>query len=224
MGDLQCACGYAGDAPEGLLDHFGEVFTPDDDIGGDGRVHAQAAPDRALEYARLPDGEHMPRLVCLCGFGTDELPTFDDHLLVKFITPDRVGTDGHKHMPVPRGTGSDQAGSESPAALLLCPGCCTIEDIPQWQPTAQVATPLVSCKRCAFTFPVLPGNFRQLTYDAMRNHECTGMYKGDWPSVSQAIVDAIHEEHISTGELAANLEALWPTGTVHAQATRQSVA
>jgi hypothetical protein len=94
-----CACGYASGEPGGLTDHFEEVFTPADDVGSDGRPHAQVAHDRASDFARVPDGGPVPRLVCLCGFGTDQQAEFDDHLLSMFITPDRVGPDGLRHAP-----------------------------------------------------------------------------------------------------------------------------
>jgi hypothetical protein len=78
--------------------------------------------------------------------------------------------------------------------LLLCPGCCTIDDIPEWTPTVEMPTPLVGCNRCPpFMFPILPGSFKQLTSDAIRNHVCSGMVQGNWPGLGQAIVDAIHE-------------------------------
>ena len=94
--------------------------------------------------------------------------------------------------------------------LLLCPGCCTIKDIPPWTPTIEEPTPLVGCARCTFMFPILPGNFRQLTCDAIRNHACSGIAQGDWQGLGQAIVDAIHEGAIGPGELTARLDAVWP--------------
>jgi hypothetical protein len=98
----QCVCGYASGEPGGLLDHFEEVFTPADDVGTDNRIHDQVAHDRAREFARVPDDGRVPRLVCLCGFGTDDQVEFDDHLLAMFITPGRIGTDGHEHTPAPQ--------------------------------------------------------------------------------------------------------------------------
>jgi hypothetical protein len=38
--------------------------------------------------------------VCACGFATDDTPEFDDHLLIVFITPDSIGTDADKHVPL----------------------------------------------------------------------------------------------------------------------------
>jgi hypothetical protein len=98
-----CACGYASGEPGELIDHLEEVFTPADDVGNDGRVHDQVAPDRASDFTRVPDGGRAPRLVCLCGFGTDEHAEFDDHLLSVFITPDGVGLDGLRHAPAQQG-------------------------------------------------------------------------------------------------------------------------
>jgi hypothetical protein len=76
---------------------------------------------------------------------------------------------------------------------------------------------MVACSRFPFMFPVLPGDFRQLTLDALRHHECKGVYQGDWPELGQAIVDAIHEQGISTQEFAARLEATWPSGRVYSR-------
>jgi hypothetical protein len=97
--NFKCVCGYTGGDPGALIDHFEEVFTPTDDVGSDDRVHDQVAHDRAREFARVPDGGPVPRLVCFCGFSTDGQVEFDDHLLSMFITPDRIGTDGQKHTP-----------------------------------------------------------------------------------------------------------------------------
>jgi hypothetical protein len=172
----ECVCGYASGESGGLVDQLEEVFTPANDVGSDDRVHDQVAHDRAREFARVPGGGPVPGLVCFCGFGTDGQVEFDDHLLSMFITPDRIATDGQKHTPAPQvPEGIQNNRGNAYAALLLCPGCCTIDDIPQWKPTAEVVTPLVGCKRCPFMFPILPASFRQLTCDAMRNHECSGM-------------------------------------------------
>ena len=40
-----CACGETFPAPEDLDDHFFAVFTPADDIGTDGKVHAEVSRD-----------------------------------------------------------------------------------------------------------------------------------------------------------------------------------
>jgi hypothetical protein len=207
----QCACGYASDEPGALVDHFEEVFTPTDDVGSDNRAHAQVAHDRAIDFARIPDGGRAPRLVCLCGFGTDEQAEFDDHLLSVFITPDRIGTDGKKHTPAPEPSEAIQNNRRNvDPVLLLCPGCCTTDDIPPWTPTIEMPAPLAGCKRFTFMFPILPGDYARLTSDAIRNHACSGAAQGNWPGLGQAIIDAIHEGAIGPSELAARLDTAWP--------------
>jgi hypothetical protein len=205
---LQCSCGYAG-ATDGLAEHVGEVFIPADDIGTDGQAHAEISADCVRATAGHPGSARVPGFTCLCGFFAEEPADFDDHLLAMFITPDRVGTDGTRHA---------EAGNAEP--LVLCPGCCTIGDIPEWTPTKEVLTPLVACSRCLFMFPVLPGEFRQLTLDAMHNHECSGVHQGAWPELGQAIVDAIHEQGISKEEFAARLEDTWPAGKAYSRRTQ----
>ena len=92
----------------------------------------------------------------------------------------------------------------------LCPGCCTIDDIPEFTPSAEVLTPLVGCTRCGFRFPILPDGFKQLTLDALHHHDCSGEQAGDWQAVGQAIVVAIHEHAITGADLAERLDGLWP--------------
>jgi hypothetical protein len=36
-----CVCGETFPTPEDLDDHFHEVFTPPDDMGTDGKIHAE---------------------------------------------------------------------------------------------------------------------------------------------------------------------------------------
>ena len=92
----------------------------------------------------------------------------------------------------------------------LCPGCCTIDDIPEFTPSADVLTPLVECTRCDFRFPILPVGFNQFTLDALHHHDCSGEQAGDWQAVGQAIVKAIHEHAITGADLAERFAALWP--------------
>lgn len=92
----------------------------------------------------------------------------------------------------------------------LCPGCCTIDDIPPYEPSVEVITPLVECSRCGFRFPILPGEFSQLTLSAMHRHDCTLSDEGDWSAVGVAIVNAIREHAITGADLAERLETLWP--------------
>jgi hypothetical protein len=129
MEPRQCSCGYAGQDTE-FAEHLGEVFIPADDIGIDGKAHAEMAAGRAPAAARHPGAPRVPGLTCLCGFFTEEPAALDDHLLAMFITPDQVGADGARHA---------EEGITDP--LLLCPGCCTISDVPEWVPTAEVLTP-----------------------------------------------------------------------------------
>jgi hypothetical protein len=96
----QCSCGYAPEDADDLSDHLLEVFTPHDALGADGRVHDEIAPDCVRVVGIFPEGERVPSLACFCGFSTDEMPKFDDHVLAMFLTPDRVGVDGDKHVPV----------------------------------------------------------------------------------------------------------------------------
>jgi hypothetical protein len=94
----RCSCGFAIDDPGEFGDHYRLAFAPDDDIGTDGRVHAELADDHARATGRYPDA--VPRHVCVCGFAADDTPQFDDHLLIAFITPDGTGIDGCRHAPV----------------------------------------------------------------------------------------------------------------------------
>jgi hypothetical protein len=92
---FHCSCGFAIDDPDELGDHFRQVFTPEDDAGTDGRVHAELADDSA-QRAGLPTAAHM----CSCGLATDDASEFDDHFLLAFVPPDHAGTDGRRHSVV----------------------------------------------------------------------------------------------------------------------------
>jgi hypothetical protein len=92
----------------------------------------------------------------------------------------------------------------------LCPGCCTLADIPEFEPSREVLTPLVECTRCGFRFPILPGDYKQLTLDSMCHHDCTGQQVGDWEALGLAIVNGILEHAITGADLAERLDALWP--------------
>ena len=85
--------------------------------------------------------------------------------------------------------------SEGDAVPMLCPGCCTIDDIPDWtEDSTGDPKLLVGCHRCGFTFPILPGEFRGLTLRAMRNHDCRvpeGAWRGDWVALGKAILDGM---------------------------------
>jgi hypothetical protein len=79
--------------------------------------------------------------------------------------------------------------SEGDVLPMLCPGCCTLEDIPDWpRDSAEHLKIIAGCHRCGFTFPILPGEFRGLTLHAMHSHRCKGPDDGDWNAVGEAII------------------------------------
>lgn len=81
---MNCACGYMADTSEAFRDHLEEMFTPDDDRGPDGRLHAEAArPGPAA---------------CLCGFTAIGPAGLDEHIVAAFIPADGVGHDGREHV------------------------------------------------------------------------------------------------------------------------------
>jgi hypothetical protein len=96
----QCSCGYVPDDADDLADHLRDIFIPDDAIGADGCVHDEIAPDCVRDVGNLPPRQRVPLLACFCGFAADETLKFDDHILAMFLTPDRVGIDGNKHVTV----------------------------------------------------------------------------------------------------------------------------
>jgi len=82
--------------------------------------------------------------------------------------------------------------SEGDVVPMLCPGCCTIEDIPDWEDwDADNLQPVIGCHRCGFSFPVLPAQFRGLTLHALHNHRCEGPDRGNWQALGKAIMDGI---------------------------------
>ena len=78
----QCACLFTVNDADEFEDHLLEAFSPKNDIGTDGQVHAEFA---------------IPKLTCVCGFAADEVSDFDAHLLAVFATVNGVGVDGIKH-------------------------------------------------------------------------------------------------------------------------------
>lgn len=104
------------------------------------------------------------------------------------------------------------------AALVLCPCCCTLEDLLAFERAHEAdaprvgGPPLANCKRCGFTFPVLPVEYRRLTLDAMRNHECRGTHDGNWAGIGEAIIEGIADLGLTQQELAEHLRRLWPGG------------
>jgi hypothetical protein len=81
-----CLCGYTAASAEDLRDHFGEMFTPDDDTAADGQAHAEAAQDTA-----------STGLSCLCGFTGHSVADLDEHFARAFTPADRIGRDGGTH-------------------------------------------------------------------------------------------------------------------------------
>ena len=85
MNEHACACGYEAASAEDLRDHFGEMFTPDDDTAPDGLVHVEAA---------------SAGLACLCGFTADGIADLDEHFTQVFTPADRIGREGSQHLPL----------------------------------------------------------------------------------------------------------------------------
>jgi Zn ribbon nucleic-acid-binding protein len=79
--------------------------------------------------------------------------------------------------------------SQGRVVPMLCPGCATLDDIPDWG--AKDFHPVIGCHRCGFHFPNLPDKFKKLTLHAIHNHRCEGPEQGDWPALGKAITDGI---------------------------------
>jgi len=92
MSNFHCSCGFAADSTEFFADHLGWVFDPDDDIGNDGRPHAEVSND------------NTPVHLCACGFKASDPAEFNDHLLIVVIPPDAIGMDGDRHAPLDTAT------------------------------------------------------------------------------------------------------------------------
>jgi hypothetical protein len=100
--------------------------------------------------------------------------------------------------------------NEEPETLKLCPGCCTLEEIRRYEDNSGEALPMVGCTRYPFTFPVMPAEFAEMTYDAMRSHHCSGTYDGNWQELGDAIIGCMKEKSMNPAELARSLEGTWP--------------
>jgi hypothetical protein len=85
-----CSCGFAINDADEFGDHLREMFDRDDDIGTDGRVHAEVAGG----------DDRQQRIVCACGFAAGDAAELDDHALLVLIPPDGIGNDEGKHVPV----------------------------------------------------------------------------------------------------------------------------
>jgi hypothetical protein len=105
MSERACRCGLVAAGPSELTDHLFEMFLPADDMGTDGRAHAE----------QFPPGADGSLWVCLCGFTTIKLVAFDAHLLTVFTPADRIGRDGQAH----DGENSGISGGCGPLHLLV---------------------------------------------------------------------------------------------------------
>jgi hypothetical protein len=74
--------------------------------------------------------------------------------------------------------------------------------------------------RCGFRFPILPGEYKQLTLDSLHRHDCCLEREGDWGALGLAIVNAIREHAITGADLAERLNALWPGNAPDSRARR----
>ena len=92
MSKFHCSCGFATDGAEFLADHLGWVFDPDDDIGNDGRPHAEVSHGGTSSH------------LCACGFSATDAVEFNDHLLIVVIPSDSIGIDGARHAPLETAT------------------------------------------------------------------------------------------------------------------------
>jgi hypothetical protein len=117
--NIHCECGYLANGHEDLTDHYREIFTPGDDKGIDGLVHAEAARD-------FPGNDGV--LACLCGY-TGAIDALDEHFLGVFAPADRTGRDGRKH-----GTGQAAAAHTLEAAANNRPAAARVGRLAR-QPT-----------------------------------------------------------------------------------------
>jgi hypothetical protein len=91
MADVRCECGFSPAAGEIILDHFLEVFVPEDGTGSDGRVHEEGDPPGT----------------CRCGEFFGHPGELDAHFIAEFLPADMVGLDGMVHKVATGGLGSD---------------------------------------------------------------------------------------------------------------------
>jgi hypothetical protein len=86
---------------------------------------------------------------------------------------------------------------------ILCPCCCTIDDILAIKPPpAAGALSQAVCARCAFTFPVLPPEVADLTLTAMREHDClVPGERGNWDAVGREINGQVRLKGFSQEDL-----------------------
>jgi hypothetical protein len=78
--------------------------------------------------------------------------------------------------------------------LMLCPNCCTVDDILAYDCDPESIAPLAGCERCSFTFPLLPGEWALLTLEAMHRHDCrVADPPENWTGVAQEIITRVRE-------------------------------
>ena len=82
MPPYACRCLFTTSDRDDFADHVLEAFNASDDIGTDGRTHAELA------------GEMY---TCACGYVAPSWPDLDRHLLAMFAPSSGIGTDGIKH-------------------------------------------------------------------------------------------------------------------------------
>jgi len=87
VNERRCLCGYAADDADGLSDHLLEVFTSENDVGLDGKVHF----------------EEDAGLACACGFTAISIAELDAHFFAAFVAPGQIGLDGVRHAPTSDG-------------------------------------------------------------------------------------------------------------------------
>lgn len=93
--------------------------------------------------------------------------------------------------------------------LMLCPNCCTVDDILAHDFDPKSIAPLTGCKRCSFTFPLLPGKFSLITLEAMHRHDChVADSPENWAGVSQAMIMRLCELGMSQEDLTRRLRNL----------------
>jgi hypothetical protein len=78
----RCLCGFTELDDETLADHLAVVFTPDDCVGNDGKVH-----------------EELSGHACACGFAAASAGDLEGHLMAMFTPADGIGLDGQRHEP-----------------------------------------------------------------------------------------------------------------------------
>ena len=76
----RCLCGFAELDDETIADHLSVVFTPDDSVGNDGKVH-----------------DELSGHACACGFSGSSADALEGHLMAAFTPGDGIGLDGRKH-------------------------------------------------------------------------------------------------------------------------------